>query len=473
MESTPTGDLSIDEFREHGHAIVEWIARYLCDVERYPVLSRVEPGDVRRMLPASPPATGEPIADMLADFESALLPGMTHWNHPSFHAYFPTSASIPGILGEILAAGLNVNGMLWRTSPSVTELEQVTLDWLRQLMGLGDGWFGMITDTASISTLYAFAAAREKHPGLAVRERGLAGRADLPRMRIYASEQAHSSVDKAVITLGMGAENVVHIGVDDAFRMRADLLADAVQADRARGWLPLAAVATVGTTGTTSIDPVGPIAALCQSERVWLHVDAAYAGVAAMVPEYAWILRDAATADSVVVNPHKWLFTPFDLSAFYCRRMDLVRSAFSLVPEYLKTDQDTGVRNLMDTGIQLGRRFRALKLWMVLRHFGADGIRARLAEHMRLARLFAGWVDGSGQFELTAPVPFSVVCFRARDTDEFNELLLNRLNATGEVFLSHTKLDGRFTLRLAVGNLRTSRDTIEAPWRLVQEAANW
>ena len=456
-----------NEFRKQGHALVEWIANYLETSERYPVLPRVAPGEVRASLPASAPERGEPFEQIFRDFERVIVPALTHWNHPGFFAYFAITASEPGILAEFLSAALNQQAMLWRTSPAATELEEVTLGWLRRLVLLPDAFEGVIYDTASISTLHALAAAREVAVA-DVRARGLAGRSDLPRLRVYCSEHAHSSVDKAVILLGLGHDALRRIESDAEYRMRPEALAAAIDEDTRGGIQPMAVVATVGTTSTTSIDPVGAIAAICARGRLWLHVDAAYAGVAAMLPDHQWILRDAAAADSVVLNPHKWLFTPFDLSVLYCRRMDTIRSAFSLTPEYLKTAEADTVRNLMDTGIQLGRRFRSLKLWMVLRHFGAEGIRERLAEHIRLAQLFAQWVDEHAQFERVAPAPFSVVCFRARGTDELNAALLERLNATGEVFLSHTRVDGRFTLRLAIGNLRTTEQHVQRAWTLIQ-----
>jgi aromatic-L-amino-acid/L-tryptophan decarboxylase len=377
------------------------------------------------------------------------------------------------VLAEFLSAALNQQAMLWRTSPAATELEEVALAWLRRLIGLPDVFEGVIYDTASISTLHAIAAAREAAiPD--VRTSGLAGRRDFSGVRVYCSEHAHSSVDKSVILLGLGRDSLRRIPADEQFRMRPELLAAAIAEDRAAGRLPIAVVATVGSTSSTSIDPIEAIAGICAREGVWLHVDAAYAGVAAMVPGYEWILRGADRADSLVVNPHKWLFTPFDLSALYCRRMDVVRQAFSLTPEYLKTSEgDAGVRNLMDTGIQLGRRFRALKLWMVLRHFGAEGLRSRLAEHMRLARTFAGWVDSSDRFERVAPVPFSVVCFRLRGNgnDAEQGRILDTVNASGEVFLSHTKLDGRYVLRLAIGNINTTERHVARAWELLNSAA--
>ena len=506
------GDMDAEAFRRHGHALVDWIADYLNDAERYPVLSKNAPGAVRDALPSSPPAEGVPFDAIFRDFERVILPGVTHWNHPGFFAYFAISGASAGVLAEFLSAALNVQAMLWRTSPAATELEEVTLGWLRQLLGLPDAFEGVIYDTASISSLHALAAARHRTVA-EVRTRGLAGRPDLNPLRVYASEQAHSSIDKAIMTLGLGHDALARIPADAEFRMRPEALREAIVADRARGVTPLAVVATIGTTSTTSVDPVGPIADICANERLWLHVDAAYAGVAALVPETRDVLAGCDRADSFVVNPHKWLFTPFDLSAFYCRHMDTVRDAFSLTPEYLRTPEAARVRNLMDTGVQLGRRFRSLKLWAILRHFGSEGIRDRLAEHMRLARLFAEWVDASPDFERLAPVPFSVVCFRAKPggsaepesgaartaagegtpadvspgaapvagkadgtaatadtrTDKLNERLIEAVNATGEVFLSHTRLDGRFTIRLAIGHVRTEERHVRRAWELLDE----
>jgi aromatic-L-amino-acid/L-tryptophan decarboxylase len=477
-EQPALGDLDAQTFRRHGHRLIDWVAEYLAASERYPVLARVRPGEIRDALPASAPETGEPFERIFEDFERILVPGLTHWNHPGFFGYFAITGSAPGVLAEILAAALNVQAMLWRTSPAATELEEVALGWLRGLIGLPPSFEGVIYDTASIASLHALAAAREEAvPG--VRDRGLAGR-ELLAFRVYASEQAHSSVDKAVILLGLGQQALCRIPVNERFELRPDLLAHAIRQDRRHGIQPLAVVATLGTTATTSVDPLSAIADLCQSERLWLHVDAAYAGVAAMLPERSGIFAGADRADSLVVNPHKWLFTPFDLSAFYCRRMDAVRAAFSLVPEYLRTPEDGTVRNLMDTGIQLGRRFRTLKLWCVLRSFGAEGLRARLSEHLRLAALFAAWIDESDDFERLAPVPFSVVCFRARPRgarwtdealDDLNVRVLEAVNASGDVFLSHARLNGRIALRLAVGHIRTTERHVVRAWTLLNDHA--
>jgi len=467
-----------ETFRRHGHELIDWIAGYLEDPGKYPVLSRINPGDITSALPRHAPEEPEPFEAIMADFERVLVPGLTHWNHPGFLAYFATTASEPGILAEILAAGLNQQVMLWRTSPAATELEEVALRWLASLLGLPSSFEGVIYDTASISTMHAFLAARE----LAVpdvRMKGLAGRPEISGLAVYCSAEAHSSIDKAAIAIGLGQDAVRRIGVDDRFRLRVDLLEEAIDSDRARGILPIAIVGTVGTTSTTSIDPVPEIAALCVRRGIWLHVDAAYGGAAAIVPSHAGVLAGAAQADSVVVNPHKWLFTPFDLSAFYCRRMDVMRRALSLTPEYLRTSEQASVRNLMDTGVQLGRRFRSLKLWMIMRSLGARGIREALERHMLLAAEFGRWVHEHPDFELLAPIPFSVVCFRWRpamlaersmtdeEIDRENEKLLERINGSGEVMLSHTRIGGAFALRLAIGHLRTTHEHVVAAWNLL------
>jgi aromatic-L-amino-acid decarboxylase len=464
------GDMPPEAFRREAHRLADWIADYFANPDQYPVLSQVAPGDIVRALPDAAPVRGESFNAIFEDFERVIMPGITHWNHPGFFAYFAITGSAPGVLAEFLAAALNVQAMLWRTSPAATELEEVTLSWLRKLVHLPGTFEGVIYDTASISTLHALAAARQRViPD--VRARGVSG-----HYRVYCSDQTHSSIDKAVILLGLGQESLRKIPCDADFRMAVSALADAIQEDRAAGWTPLAVVATVGTTSTTSMDPVPAIADLCALENVWLHVDAAYAGVAAMVPGYEHILSGAERADSIVLNPHKWLFTPFDLSVLYTRHMDLLRAAFSLTPEYLKTTETSAVKNLMDTGVQLGRRFRSLKLWMVLRHFGAEGLRDRLAEHMRLARLFAEWVDASDEFERLAPVPFSVVCFRSipralrgdeAALDAHNEALVASVNRSGQIFISHTRLNGRYCIRLAVGNLHTTAQHLSRAWELL------
>jgi len=469
------GDMSAEEFRRYGHRVVDWIADYLAHPERYPVLSQNQPGDLKNALPLQAPERGEAMETILADLDRFIVPGVTHWNHPGFFAYFAISGSGPGILGEMLSAALNVNAMLWRTSPSATELEEVTLEWLRQLIGLPDTFEGVIYDTASISSLCAIAAAREA-VGLDVRERGLSAAG--ARLRMYASEHVHSSIDKSAITLGIGQDGLRKIASDDDYRMDATELQRAINEDRANGWLPFCVVATTGTTSTTSIDPVPAIADICERERLWLHVDAAYGGSAAILPEMRWVLEGCERADSLVINPHKGLFVPIDLSVLYCRKLDVLRSAFSLVPEYLRTGESEEVKNFMDYGPQLGRRFRALKFWFVMRYFGAEGLRSRIRNQLELAREFADWVDQSDDFERLAPVPFSLVCFRTHprsitteaELDYLNEQTMNEVNRRGKVYVSHTKLAGKLTLRLAIGNIRTTREYVSLAWSELNEA---
>ena len=464
------GDMPAADFRRYGHQLIDWLADFQETLEQRRVLPDMRPGDLIKQLPAAPPAQGETMDAILADVDKLIVPALTNWQHPSYFAYFATSTSAPGIFGELLSAAFDQKAMLWRTSPASTELEQVTLDWLRQMMGLDAGYTGIIYDTASVGTMHAIAAAREGAE-LRIREEGMSGRADLPLLRVYASEQAHSSVDKAVITLGLGQRSLRKIPTDANFSMKPDALAAAIAEDKLAGYVPIVIVATVGTTSATSVDPEAAIVPICEKHAMWLHVDAAYAGSAAIVPELRHHFAGCERADSVVTNPHKWLFTPFDLSVLYCRHMDLLKKAFVLTPEYLKTPEEETVRHGSDYGIQLGRRFRALKLWMILRYFGHEGLAARIREHCRLARLFASWVEAADDWEILAPVPFSVVCFRHRSTDERNERVMNAVNATGQAFLSHTKLNDVFTLRLAIGNINTTERHIAQVWNLLREKA--
>ena len=460
--------------------ILELFRRLHDDGALPPVLSQVAPGTIAGQLALTAPVIGEPLDTILADVERVIVPGITHWHHPAFMAYFANSSSVPSVLGELLMSGLNANAMLWVTSPAATELEQRVLEWLWTAMGLPDAssWFGIITDTASVSTLLALAAAREA-AGFDVRRKGMAGRADLPVLRVYISEHTHSSADKACITLGIGTDNVVKIPVDEQFRLRADALDAAIRADRAAGMHPLAVVATVGTTSTSSIDPVPAIADICEREQVWLHVDAAYAGVMGIAPEFRWVLAGVERADSMVTNPHKWLFTTMDCSALWTRHPEVLRRAFSLVAEYLVTARDSQVVNYMDYGVQLGRRFRALKLWMVMRAFGTDGLASRLRDHCAMAREFAAQVASHPDWVMSAPVPFSLVCFRYAppgmsddDADTHNARILATVNATGRVYLSHTRLHGRYVLRLAIGNILTQREHLALAWAELQRAAS-
>jgi aromatic-L-amino-acid decarboxylase len=466
------GDMDKEEFRRVGHELIDWIADYFDNIDELPVLAAVEPGDLKAKLPASAPVQGEPMEAIVADLDRLIVPALTHWSHPSFFAYFATSTSAPGIFGELLSAAFDNKAMLWRTSPASTELEEVVLDWLRQMMGLDPGMLGIIYDTASVSSLHALAAAREGVEKR-IREEGMSGRPDLPLLRVYVSEQSHSSIEKAVITLGLGQRGMRKIPTDSEFRMDAGALAAAIDEDKRNGYLPFCVVATVGTTSTSSIDPVPEIVPICEEHAMWLHVDAAYAGSAAVVPELRHILTGCERADSLVTNPHKWLFTPFDLSVLYCRHMDLLKRAFSLVPEYLRTPEQEKVRSGSDYGIQLGRRFRALKLWMVMRYFGQEGLAARIREHCRLARLFASWVDESPEWELMAPVPLGLVCFRASegaaDLDSLNESIMHGVNASGRALLSHTRLNDKLTLRLSIGNIRTTEQHVRDVWELLNE----
>jgi len=467
------GDMPTEDFRRLGHELIDWIADYFDNIDKRPVLAAIQPGDLKAQLSSIPPAAGEPMEQIIADLDRLIAPALTHWSHPSFFAYFATSTSAPGIFGEMLSAAFDNKAMLWRTSPASTELEEVVLDWLRQMMGLDRGMQGIIYDTASVSSLHAIAAAREGVEQR-IREEGMSGRTDLPLLRVYVSEHSHSSIEKAVITLGLGQRGLRKIPTDSRFRMDTRALAEAINEDKRNGYLPFCIVATVGTTSTSSIDPVAEIIPIGEEHAMWLHVDAAYAGSAAIVPELRHILAGCERADSLVTNPHKWLFTPFDLSVLYCRHMDLLKRAFSLVPEYLRTPEQEKVRSGSDYGIQLGRRFRALKLWMVMRYFGHDGLAARIREHCRLARLFASWVDKSPDWEVMAPVPLGLVCFRARpegerDLDALNETIMHRVNASGRALLSHTRLNDKLTLRLSIGNIRTTEQHVRQVWELLNE----
>jgi len=455
-------DMPIEQFKEIAHKMVDEISDYLCKIEDYPVLPKIKPGDIKEKLADSAPAKGDGFVNIFDEIDKIIMPGVTHWNHPSFHAYFNSTASGPGILAEMLSAALNINGMLWKTCPASAELEETVLIWLRKALGLPEKFFGVIYDTASVSTMHALAAARESKNELRIREKGMTGRNDLPKLRIYCSEHAHSSIDKSALTLGFGLDGINKISVDENFRMIPEQLSEAIKEDKQKGALPLCVVATVGTTSTTSIDPVEKIGGICKEENVWLHVDAAHAGSAAVADEFKYLFDGAELADSIVVNPHKWMFMPIDLSVLYIARPEILKQAFSLVPEYLKTAEDSEVINYMDYGIQLGRRFRSLKLWFVFKYFGAEGLSEIIKEHIRLGRKFERWIDGHNIFVKSAPVPLSTVCFRAEppgitesSLNDFNEKLMNKINVTGKIFISHTVLNGKFTLRFVVSGIRT------------------
>jgi len=453
-----------EDFRRFGHEVVDWIAAYLAHPEKYPVVPNTAPGELIDALPPGGPETGEPMERILADFDRLILPHITHWNHPGFMAYFANSSPGPAILAEMLAAALNSNGMLWKTSPAATELEQVALAWLRQWMDLPADWFGMIHDTASTSTMHAIAAAREMaDPEV----RRLGGSHNLT---IFTSEQSHSSVEKGAISLGLGQANVRHIPVDAEFRMRPEALEAAVRRDRDAGLKPIFVAATVGTTSTTSVDPVPAIADIAERYDLWLHVDSAYAGSAMIAPEFRWAFAGCDRADSLVVNPHKWLFVPMDLSAFYTRRPDVLRRAFSLIPEYLQTGDGSRAVNLMDYGVPLGRRFRSLKLWFIMRYYGREGLAQMIRRQVAWAQELAALIDADPDFERCAPAPFSVVNFRLRGTDDDNRALLARVNQSGEIFISSTTLCGRFVLHLAIGNMGTTREHVLHAWERIRNS---
>ena len=462
-------------FRRHGHDLIDWIADYLETNEQLPVMSRCEPGAVAATLPDVPPEEGEDMATILEDFRRDILPGVTHWNHPRFFAYFPANNSYPSILGELLSAGLGINAMLWQTSPAATELEQKVMVWLADMLDLPAGFHGCIQDTASTATLTALICARERTTGFA----GNAAGPEATRgLRIYASREAHSSVIKGARVAGFGDDNVVLVDTDPARAMDPADLARCIAADRAAGLTPCCVVATVGTTGSTAIDPLAKIGPVAREANVWLHVDAALAGTAAILPEKRWILEGVEHADSLVFNPHKWLFTNFDCSAWYVKDPAQLERTLAIDPEYLKTDRDPHVRNFRDWGVPLGRRFRALKLWFVLRSFGTARLRAMVADHIRLAAEFAGWVQDTDGWDLLAPVPLNTVCFRCRPdgADEatcnrLNKDLLARINAEGTIYLTLTKLDGATTLRLAVGQTKTERRHVEQAWAVLQREA--
>ncbi len=513
------GDMPAEDFRKYGYEIVDWIANYFEHIDEFPVLAQVEPNWLKSNLPASAPEKGEDFGTVLADVDKLILPAVTHWNHPNFHGLFATSTSSVGVFGEMLTAAFDMKAMLWRTSPASTELEDVVLDWLRQMMDLPPHFEGIIYDTASVSTMHAIAAARER-AGFHIRDAGMSGRDDVPLLRVYASEQVHSSIDKGVITLGLGLRSLRKIECNEQFEMIPEKLAEAIAEDIENGFVPICVIPTVGTTSTSSVDPVDAIADVCEKYGIWLHVDTAYAGSTAIVPEFRHnftgrpvapvatpttpsasqppLLRQEGSkspgsdlmgwerADSIVVNPHKWLFTPFDLSVLYCKDLNVLKESFLLVAEFLKTSDEQTVKNGMDYGIQLGRRFRALKLWFVIRYFGREGLIARLREHCRLARAFASWVEKSPDFEMMAPVPFALVCFRAcvsspqlvssphvskgsvdEELNVLNEQIMNEINASGEAYLSHTKLNGKFTLRLSVGSIRVEERHLRKVWDLL------
>jgi aromatic-L-amino-acid/L-tryptophan decarboxylase len=474
MDKPPRRHMTPEDFRRHGRDVVDWIADYMERVEKLPVLSKAKPGDIRAALPAEPPQRGELFELMLEDVDRILLPGVTHWQSPSFFAYFPSNNSGPSILGELLSAGLGVQGMLWATSPACTELETHVLDWLVGMLGLPEKFRsdstggGVIQDTASSATLCALLAGRERATGFQANESGADG-----RLSAYASTQAHSSVEKAAKIAGLGRENLRLIDVDERFAMRPDALAHAIAEDRRAGRIPCFVCATVGTTSSNAIDPVAEIGRICREERIWLHVDAAMSGTAALCPEFRWIQDGVDLADSYCFNPHKWMFTNFDCDAFWVAdRASLIRT-LSVLPEYLRNQatESGAVFDYRDWQIPLGRRFRALKLWFVIRHYGVEGLQHYVRHHVELAQKFKAWVDKSASFELAAPAPLNLVCFRHLGGDALNRNLLEAVNVTGRVYLTHTSLGGRYTLRMSIGQSGTEERHVAAAWKLIQQTA--
>jgi aromatic-L-amino-acid decarboxylase len=461
-----------DDFRRAGHQFVDWIADYFENVEKYPVVARVEPGDIKKMIPAVPPVRGEAMECIFRDFERTIMPGITHWQHPGWFAYFPANNSPASVLGELLTAGLGAQGMVWQTSPAAAELEEVVLDWLRQMIGLPSGFSGVIQDTASTATLCALLSAREKATGFDGNESGLQH-----PLVVYASEEAHSSVDKGVRIAGFGRKNLRRIPTDDRFSLIPEKLAEAIARDREAGLVPACVVATVGTTSSGAVDPLKEIGEICRAQGLWLHVDAAWAGTAALLPEKRWILAGAELADSLVFNPHKWMLTNFDCSAYFVRDPGTLIRTFEIHPEYLRTGVDAKVKNYRDWGIQLGRRFRALKLWFVVRSYGVEGLQAVVREHIRLAGLFRDFVESDARFELLAPVDLGLVCFRLNDgrgdaaLDDLNRRFLAGINAAGPIFLTHTTLRGKYTIRFVAGQRTTEERHVRGAWDIIAAAA--
>ena len=475
----PLGDFSDEEMRAQLHRVADWIAEYRATIEERAIVPSVQPGEIAAGFSREAPRQGAPMEDVMRELDALIMPGIVHWGHPAFLGYFGSTSNGPALLGEMIAAALNVSAMTWRTSPAATELEGVVVAWIREMAALPESFMGIVYDTASVALMHALAAAREVAGG-DIRKRGLAGRGgELRPLRVYASDQAHSSVEKSMIVLGLGEENVVRVKSDEHFRMDVRELERAMIADLASGYRPMAVIATVGTTSTASIDPVAEIAAVCKVRDVWLHIDAAYGGALAMLPERREVMAGGELADSVVLNGHKWLFVPLDFSVLYIRRAEVLRSVFSLVPEYLRGDADAkGGVDYMDYGIQLGRRFRALKAWMAIRAFGREGMEARVREHCRLAGLFAGWVERAPYYSIAAPVTMAVVCFRFEPpgreedvADLLNERIVEAVNAGGDAYLTHTTLHGRRMMRIGVGNVLTTERHLEHAWTRIREAS--
>jgi aromatic-L-amino-acid decarboxylase len=464
------------EFRDWAHRLADYMADYYEGIEEYQVKSTVKPGSVFSQLPSLPPAESEDMEKIMSDFGKIIMPGITHWQSPNFFAYFPANSSYPSILAEMLTASLGAQCMVWDTSPAAAELEEMVMHWLKSMTGLPTNWHGVIQDTASTSTLAALLCAREKRTDYAVNKNGFSGN---ERLRVYCSSEAHSSIEKAVKIAGIGQHNLVKVATDRMFRLNTKLLNKAIVADIESGFIPLCVVAALGTTGCTSVDPLSEIAAICEEFGIWLHVDAAYAGSALLLPEYRWMIEGIEKADSFVFNPHKWMFTNFDCSAYFVKDKEVLLQTFEILPEYLKTVNRGTVNDYRDWGIQLGRRFRALKLWFVIRSFGVKQLQDKIREHIRLAKWLEQEINATPQFEMMAPVPLSLVCFRYIpnhksnnvDLNHINEKLLGKLNATGKIFLTHTKLNGQYTLRMSIAGTLTAEHHVAKAWGLITETA--
>ena len=467
--------MSAEEFRRYGKEMIDWIADYHERVERYPVLSQVKPGEVGAGLAASAPVKGEDFGAIIEDLEDKILPGLTHWQSPRFHAYFPANASGPAILGDLLSAGLGVQGMLWSTSPACTEVETRVLDWLVEALGLPGRYLstgaggGVIQDSASSAVLCALIAARERAAGSQTNKTGCRG-----GQTAYCSTQTHSSLEKAMGIAGLGRDNLRQIEVDEGYALDAGKLAERIKADKEAGLQPVFVCATMGTTSSNALDPLAEIGRICADEGLWFHVDAAMSGTAALCPEYRYLHDGVEFADSYCFNPHKWMFTNFDCSCFWVADRNALINALSILPEYLLNEatESGAVFDYRDWQVPLGRRFRALKLWFVLRYYGLEGLQHHVRRHIELAQQFVRWIKADKRFELAAPAPLNLVCFRRRGSDELNKSILDALNESGELFLTHTKLDGRFTIRFCVGQAWTEQDHVERAWRLITEAAD-
>ncbi len=464
------------DFRRYARQLADWMADYFENVEQYPVKPPVQPGDIKKQLPPGPPLQGEPFEQLMADFDNIIMPGMAHWQHPQFFAYFPATRSAPSVLAEMLTAAIGAQCMIWYTSPAAEELEERCMEWLREMLALPAGWVGAIQETASAATLIALLMARERISGFHINQKGWHGQ---PRLRVYASEHVHSSIPKGVRIAGYGEENLVLIPTDENFAMLPEKLEEAIRKDLGQGYQPACVVAALGTTSSTAIDPIRPIGEICRKYRLFYHIDAAYAGTALLLPEMRWMSDGIELADSFVFNPHKWMFTNFDCTAFFVQDKQLLTGTFSILPEYLKTPIDRQVNNYRDWGIQLGRRFRALKLWFVIRTYGLEGLQARLREHIRIGQWLAAEIEKEPDFELLAPVPLNLVCFRYRPEGDFsedelnrlNEQLLQSLNDSGKILLTQTKLNGKYTIRMVSGQVETIQEDVERGWRLVREMA--